>query len=68
MNKKEIVKDEMDCAAMLGMTVDDYRDSLKDLKAPRKSKETKTKTNYDNNFLKFLGVDETMLKKKQLYR
>lgn len=58
-----MLREEIDCANMLGLKLEDYRKSLKNIKIPKNEKET-TKIKYDNSILKTLGLDESMLKKK----
>lgn len=66
-NKEELLKDEKDCAVMLGMTVEEYRKNLKKTKAPAIKEKKYSKFEYDNSFLKFLGVDESILKKRKTF-
>lgn len=61
--KNELIKEQKDCADMLGMSLNEYQDSLKNTKVPVKEKDT-DKVVYDNSILKSFGIKEKMLKKK----
>lgn len=65
LTKKQFLQEEKDCASMLGLTLEEYRESLKNIKAPSKENTT-SKVDYDNSILKELGLSENMLKKKSL--
>ena len=63
-SKKEFFEDEKDCADMLGVSVEEYRNSLKNIK--HSSKETKSDNySFDNSILDYLGLNEECLKKKK---
>ncbi len=63
-SKKEFFEDEKDCADMLGVSVEEYRNSLKNIK--HSSKETKSDNySFDNSILDYLGLNEEYLKKKK---
>lgn len=62
-HKNELIKEQKDCANMLGMSLNEYQDSLKNTKVPVKEKDI-SKVVYDNSILKSLGIKEKMLKKK----
>ncbi len=64
LSKKEMLQEEKDCAEMLGLKLENYRKSLKNIKAPKKEKET-SKVEYDNSILKALGFEKSILKKKK---
>lgn len=65
LSKKNFIQEQKDCASMLGISLEEYKKSLKNIKAPKKEKKSKN-IKYDNSILKFLGLDETMLKKKSV--
>lgn len=62
-HKNELIKEQKDCANMLGISLNEYQDSLKNTKVPVKEKDI-SKVVYDNSILKSLGIKEKMLKKK----
>lgn len=64
LSKKEFLKEEKECADMLGLTIEQYRRSLKNVKLGTSDKKSK-KEKYDNSILEFFGIDESMLKKKK---
>lgn len=64
LSRKEFFKEEKECADMLGLTIEEYRKSLKNIKPGTSDKKSK-KEKYDNSILEFLGIDESMLKKKK---
>ena len=51
MNKKEYIREQKDCAKMLGISLKEYRTDLKNTTAPKKEKDSKN-IKYDNSFLK----------------
>lgn len=61
-SKKELIKEQKDCADMLGMSLSEYQRSLRETKVPVKDT---TKVTYDNSILKDLGINEEMLKKRK---
>lgn len=65
LTKKEAILEDEDCAAMLGMSVEKYRESLKNIKAPTEENIDKKKVEYDNSLLNFLGLKESDLKRKK---
>lgn len=62
-HKNELIKEQKDCANMLGMSLDEYQNSLKNTKVHVKEKDI-SKVVYDNSILKSFGIKEEMLKKK----
>ncbi len=64
LSRKEFLKEEKECADMLGLTLKEYRESLKKVKLGTSEKKVKNEK-YDNSILSFFGVDESMLKKKK---
>ncbi len=63
MNKKEYIREQKDCAKMLGISLKEYRTDLKNTTAPKKEKDSKN-IKYDNSFLKLFNASELDLKKK----
>lgn len=63
MSKDEFLKEEKDCADMLGLTVEEYRKSAKKVKVS--SKEQETGYIFDNTLLQQMGFDENILKKSK---
>ncbi len=64
LSKKETILEDKDCANMLGLQVNEYRESLKNIKAPAKESIDEKNIQYDNNLLKFLGIKQSDLKKR----
>lgn len=64
LSKKETILEDKDCANMLGLQVNEYRESLKNIKAPAKENIDEKNIQYDNNLLKFLGIKQSDLKKR----
>lgn len=64
LSKKETILEDKDCANMLGLQVNEYRESLKSIKAPAKENIDEKNIQYDNNLLKFLGIKQSDLKKR----
>ena len=62
-DKNEFLEDEKDCALMLGLSLDDYRNDLKNTKCPTKEQEM-NHFSYDNSILSYLGLSEGDLKKR----
>ena len=63
-SKKEFLEEERDCADMLGVSVEEYRNDLKNVKIS--TKEIKSDNySFDNSILNYLGLDEKSLKKKK---
>ncbi len=65
LSRRKFLEEEKDCADMLGLTIEEYRESLKKIKLG-KSEKKESKQRYDNSFLKTLGIKESMLKNKKL--
>lgn len=63
MNKKEFIKEEKDCADMLGMNIEEYRKYVQDIKIPTKQSK---KEKYDNSILEKLGLSIADLKKRRV--
>lgn len=63
LSKRELLLDEKDCAGMLNMSIKEYRDSLKNIKAPSDENIDMNRVQYDNSILSFLGIKESQLKK-----
>lgn len=62
MSKEEFEKEEKECAEMCGMTLEEYRNSLKNRKITEFDDEKET----DEELFKRLGVKRIVLKKKEL--
>ena len=60
LNEKEFFKEEKECAALLGMSSEEYRAYVKNTKIPNINKSKKRK--YDNSILKTLGLSINDLK------
>lgn len=65
LNKRQFVEEQKDCASMLGLTLEEYRKSLKNVKVGS-SDEKRKNIKYDNSILDYLGIDERLLKKKKV--
>lgn len=63
MNKKEYIKSQKDCASMLGLSLKEYEESLKNIKCSKFSKNASKKNKVDN-ILSALGLSKKNLKKK----
>lgn len=63
MSEKEFLEEEKDCAEMLGMSIEEYRKDLKNIKIIQKKDVYYDNVEYDNSFLNFLGFDKSILKK-----
>ena len=61
LNNKEFLKEEKDCASLLGMSLQEYREYVKNTKVPTTKKKEKVKK-YDNSILKFFGLSTNDLK------
>ena len=51
-NKDEFLKEEKDCADMLGVSIDEYRKSLKETKLPKGEKQSDNYS-FDNSLLNY---------------
>lgn len=65
LNERQFIEEEKDCAAMLGLTLEEYRNSLKNIKVHNVEKERKQKK-YDNSILQALGLSEKDLKTRKV--
>lgn len=65
LSKRQFIEEEKDCAAMLGLTLEEYRSSLKNIKVPNVQKQRKQKK-YDNSILQALGLSEKDLKTRKV--
>lgn len=63
LSKKQFIEEEKDCAAMLGLTLKEYRQDLKSTKGH--NTESKRKKVYGNSILYKLGLSEKDLKKRK---
>ena len=61
MDSTDFLADEKECAKMLDMTLQEYRTYLKTVKVPKKSN-VKKKSDYNDTFLKKMGLTEEILK------
>lgn len=61
-NKEELIKEEMDCADMLGMTLEEYHKYISNAKVNIIEEEKK---DYDNKILEELGLTVNDLKRKE---
>lgn len=66
LNKREFLKEEKECANMLGMNLEEYRKSIKSAKASNKNSKNKN-YKYDNSILKKLGLSKSNLKIVKIY-
>ena len=64
MSKEEFLKEEKDCADMLGVSIDEYHNDLEKTKLP-KGENQSDNYSFDNSFLNYLGLDERDLKKRK---
>lgn len=64
LSRKEFLKEEKECADMLGLTLKEYRESLKNIKV--KKNEENIKQKYDNSILNFLGLSSNDLKRRKV--
>lgn len=58
-NKKQLVESEKECASMLGMTLTEYRDYLKNVKVNEKRKSQQAQ---NQDFLNVFGIKKSDLK------
>lgn len=68
MSEEEFIESQKDCARMLGMTLEEYEDSCKNIKISKEiinAKNIKSKDDY--KFFKFLGLTSKDLKRKKSY-
>ena len=64
LSKRQFIEEEKDCAAMLGLTLEEYRQDLKNTKVH--NVESKRKKLHDNSILRKLGLSETDLKRRKV--
>ncbi len=62
LNRQQFIEEEKDCASMLGLTLKEYRKSLKNIKVHNYNKKNSTNKKYNNSILKSLGLSEKDLK------
>ncbi len=65
LNKRELLTEEKDCADMLGMSIDEYREYVKNTKIPTKMRNNQRKK-YDNSILSKLGLSTSDLKSRKV--
>ncbi len=63
-SENEFLEEEKDCADMLGVSIDEYHNDLKNTKLPKGEKQDDNYS-FDNSFLNYLGLDEECLKKRK---
>jgi len=63
-SKSEFLKEEKDCADILGVSLAEYHESLKNIKVTNKEKKANNYS-FDNSILNCLGLDEECLKKRK---
>lgn len=63
-SKDDFFNEEKDCADMLGVSIEEYRNDLKNTKLPTKEIK-KNNYSFDNSFLNYLGLNEECLKKRR---
>ncbi len=63
-NKDEFLREEKDCANMLGVSVEEYRKSLTQTKPSQQEKQNGN-FSYDNSITNYLGFDDDCLKKRK---
>ena len=66
LHRKQFVEEEKDCASMLGLTLKEYRQSLKNVKVQNYNKKKCINKKYDNSILKSLGLSEKDLKRRRV--
>ena len=52
LNKKQFLAEEKECAEMLGMSLEEYRNDVKNTKVPVHYSQEKEKIKYDNSILR----------------
>ena len=62
LNRRQFIEEEKDCASMLGLTLEEYRKSLKNIKVHNYNKKNNTNKKYNNSILKSFGLSEKDLK------
>lgn len=66
LSKKDVILEEKECAEMLGMSLEEYRKDVKNIKVSSIEKKTLKDIEYDNSILDYLGICEKDLKKKNI--
>ena len=66
LDRKQFIEEEKDCASMLGLTLKEYRKSLKNIKVHDYNKKSDTSRKYDSSILKSLGLSEKDLKRRRV--
>lgn len=64
LSERQFLEEEKDCAAILGLTLKEYRQDLKNTKV-HNVEEQDTREIYDNSILYKLGLSEEDLKKER---
>lgn len=64
-SKKQFIDEEKDCAAMLGLTLNEYRQNVKNTKVQNVNTKNTPKS-YNNSILYKLGLTEKDLKKRKV--
>ena len=62
LNEKEFLKEEKECADLLGMNLQEYRKYVNNTKVPTDQSKNKKRGTYDNSILKKLGLSIKDLK------
>ncbi len=65
MNKQQFMKEEKDCASLMGLTLKEYRQSLKNAKVNNSVVNDTKKRKYDNSILARLGLSKKDLKHRR---
>ena len=66
LDKRQFLKEEKDCASMLGLTLEEYRKSLKKIKSNKQLEKDMKNRKYDNSILKVLGLSDQDLKRRKV--
>ncbi len=64
LSKKQFIEEEKDCAAMLGLTLKEYRQDLKNTRVH--NVKVTAKKQHDNSILCKLGLSEKDLKRRKV--
>ena len=69
MSEKQFIESQKECASMLGMSLSEYEEYCKNIKVPTESTIAENKDNDDKtaDLLNYLGIDESILKKRKDY-
>lgn len=65
LNKRQFIEEEKDCASMLGLTLQEYRESLKNIKVSKSARKVKNRK-YNSDILYKLGLTENDLKRRKV--